>query len=59
MAESASNMQQTNDVYNLLINNLDEEIEILKENVQQDVLSKSLNDLPLFTIKEIEETCVS
>ena len=49
-------MQQTNDVYNLFINNLDEERNLYRKYTAIDtVLSKSLNDLPLFTIKEIEK----
>ena len=47
-------VQQAAEVFNYLVNNLAENIEISLEKIQQDSWSKSLKHLLLFTIKEIE-----
>ena len=58
MADQAKDVQQADNVYNFLVNNVDVNIDILLENTVKDGIiipwSKSLEHLPLFTIKEIE-----
>ncbi|XP_066911079.1 uncharacterized protein [Clytia hemisphaerica] len=58
MADQAKDVQQADNVYNFLVNNVDVNIDIFLENTVKDGIiipwSKSLEHLPLFTIKEIE-----
>ena len=54
MAESSSSMQQAEEIFSYLVNNLDKNIEIFVVKKDQEAWSKSLKELPLFTIKEIE-----
>jgi len=57
MAESSSSTLQEDDILNYLVNNLEVNIEIFVEKAEkneQESWSKSLKELPLFTIKEIE-----
>lgn len=54
MADITSEVLQTANVYNYLVNNIEAEIDVFLKKPKQDFWNKSLESLPLFTIREIE-----